>query len=62
MSKPEPPFDSEAYRNYTEQLNFYMKKEPNELIEIIKQLGFKLDQQLAKIIDQLDKVIEAEDE
>ena len=39
-----------------------MKKEPNELIEIIKQLGFKLDQQLAKIIDQLDKVIEAEDE
>ena len=62
MSKPEPPFDSGAYRNYTEQLNFYMKKEPNELIEIIKQLGFKLDQQLAKIIDQLDKVIEAEDE
>ena len=62
MTKSEPPFDSEAYRNYTEKLNIYMKKEPNELIEIIKQLGFKLDQQLAKIIDQLDKVIEAEDE
>tara|TARA_B100000287_G_scaffold97586_1_gene89647 strand:+ start:483 stop:668 length:186 start_codon:yes stop_codon:yes gene_type:complete len=54
----EPPFDTEAYRNYTERLDVYLKKEPNELIESIKKLGFKLDQQLDKIISQLDRILE----
>ena len=54
----EPPFDTEAYRNYTEQLDDYLKKDPSELIEIIKKLGFKLDQQLGKIISQLDRILE----
>ena len=54
----EPPFDTEAYRNYTEQLDDYLKKDSYELIEIIKKLGFKLDQQLGKIISQLDRILE----
>ena len=34
----------------------------HELIEVIKRLGFKLDQTLSKIINQLDEVIELNDD
>tara|TARA_B100000029_G_C17520235_1_gene939594 strand:+ start:1036 stop:1263 length:228 start_codon:yes stop_codon:yes gene_type:complete len=55
-------FDAEAYREYCDQLNVYLKKDPTELIEVIKRLGFKLDQTLSKIINQLDEVIELNDD
>ena len=55
-------FDAEACREYCDQLNVYLKKDPTELIEVIKRLGFKLDQTLSKIINQLDEVIELNDD
>ena len=54
----EPPFDTEAYQNYVDQVNRNRDKNPKELINILMQLGFKLDQQLGKIISQLDRILE----
>ena len=56
----EPPFDNDAYDNYVDQINKYKGKSLSELTQIIMKLGFKLDQQLAKIIKQLDTIIEEE--
>ena len=61
MSKPEPPFDTEAFENYKQQLKQYQDKSVPQLVEEITKLGFKLDQALAKIISQLDTVIENEE-
>ena len=44
MTKPEPPFDSEAYANYRKLLK--EKKSKN------------INQSIANIIDQLDMIIE----
>ena len=56
----EPPFDNDAYDNYVDQINKYKGKSLSELTQIIMKLGFKLDQQLAKIIMQLDTIINEE--
>ncbi len=61
MTKPEPPFDTEAFENYKQQLKQYQDKSVPQLVEEITKLGFKLDQALAKIISQLDTVIENEE-
>ena len=61
MTKPEPPFDTEAFDNYKQQLKQYQDKSVPQLVEEITKLGFKLDQALAKIISQLDTVIENEE-
>ena len=61
MPKPEPPFDTEAFENYKQQLKQYQDKSVPQLVEEITKLGFKLDQALAKIISQLDTVIENEE-
>ena len=58
MTKPEPPFDSEAYANYKKLLEETRAKQSNNFVEEITKVGFRLDQALAKIIDQLDKIIE----
>ena len=61
MTKPEPPFDTEAFEYYKQQLKQYQDKSVPQLVEEITKLGFKLDQALAKIISQLDTVIENEE-
>ena len=61
MTKPEPPFDTEAFENYKQQLKQYQDKSVPQLVEEITKLGFKLDQALAKLISQLDTVIENEE-
>ena len=55
MTKPQPPFDSEAYLNYKKLLE---EKQSNNFVEDVTKVGFKIDQALAKIIDQLDMIIE----
>ena len=58
MTKPEPPFDSEAYANYKKLLDETRAKQSNNFVEEVTKIGFRLDQALAKIIDQLDDIIE----
>ena len=58
MTTPEPPFDSEAYANYKKLLEETRAKQSNNFVEEITKVGFRLDQALAKIIDQLDNIIE----
>ena len=58
MTKPEPPFDSEAYANYKKLLEETRAKQSDNFVEEITKVGFRLDQALAKIIDQLDMIIE----
>ena len=58
MTKPEPPFDSEAYENYKKLLEETRAKQSNNFVEEVTKIGFRLDQALAKIIDQLDDIIE----
>ena len=58
MTKPEPPFDSEAYTNYKKLLDETRAKQSNNFVEEVTKIGFRLDQALAKIIDQLDDIIE----
>ena len=65
MTKSEPPFDSEAYENYKKLLEETRAKQSNNFVEEVTKVGFRLDQALAKIIDQLDNIIdelEKEDE
>ena len=57
----EPPFDTEAYANYCELLDEYHQESDEDLVESIKNLGFKLDQQIGKLIDKLDKEIDTEE-
>ena len=54
----EAPFNTEAYANYREQVKQYSLNTNENMIEMILQLGFKLDQTLDKIISQLDTLIE----
>ena len=55
----EPPFDTQAYKNYKELVDKEREQiDPNNIIESIYKLGFKIDQQLDKIIKQLDKIME----
>ena len=65
MTKPQPPFDSEAYANYKKLVEETRAKQSNNFVEEVTKVGFRLDQALAKIIDQLDNIIdelEKEDE
>ena len=58
MTRPEPPFDSEAYANYKKLLEETRAKQSNNFVEEVTKVGFRIDQALAKIIDQLDNIIE----
>ena len=53
------PFDTPAYKNYKELVDKEREQiDSDNLIESIYKLGFKIDQQLDKIIKQLDKIME----
>ena len=55
----EPPFDTQAYRNYKELVNKKREEiDGDNITETIMKLGFKVDQLLRKIISQLDTIIE----
>ena len=58
MTRPEPPFDSEAYANYKKLLEETRAKQSDNFVEEVTKVGFRLDQALAKIIDQLDNIID----
>ena len=58
MTTPEPPFDTEAYANYKKLLEETRAKQSNNFAEEITKVGFRLDQALAKIIDQLDDILD----
>ena len=58
MTKPEPPFDGEAYSNYKKLLEETRAKQSNNFVEEVTKVGFRIDQALAKIIDQLDNIID----
>ena len=58
MTKPEPPFDSEAYANYKKLLDETRAKQSNNFVEEVTKVGFRLDQAIAKIISQLDVIID----
>ena len=58
MTTPEPPFDSEAYANYKKLLEETRAKQSNNFVEEVTKVGFRIDQALAKIIDQLDNIID----
>ena len=63
MNKSEPPFDTQAYRNYKELVDKEREKiDPDNLTEYIYKLGFKIDTLLSKIIGQLDTIIQSESE
>ena len=55
----EAPFNTPAYKNYKELVDKEREQiDSDNLIESIYKLGFKIDQQLDKIIKQLDKIME----
>ena len=58
MTKPEPPFDSEAYANYKKLLDETRAKQSDNFVEEVTKVGFRLDQAIAKIISQLDVIID----
>ena len=59
----EPPFDTQAYKNYKELVDKEREQiDPNNLIESIYKFGFKIDQQLQRIIDRLDDILKEENE
>ena len=58
MTKPEPPFDSEAYANYKKLVEETRAKQSDDFVEEITKSGFRIDQALTKIISQLDRIIE----
>ncbi len=46
------------YQDYEAKLNYYDEKDHVVLVNIIKQLGWRLDQQLEKLIVLCDKLLE----
>ena len=58
MTKPQPPFDSEAYANYKKLVEETRAKQSDDFVEEITKSGFRIDQALAKIISQLDVIID----
>ena len=56
--KDEAPFDSPAYKNYKALVDKEREQiDASGLTEYLYRLGYKIDNALAKIISQLDKVI-----
>ena len=58
----DPPFDTEAYRNYKELVNKKREEiDGDNITETIMKLGFKLDQSIDKVLLQIDKIVEVLD-
>ena len=57
------PFDTEAYRNYKQLVDKEREQiDTNNITEYLYKLGFRIDQQLQRIIDKLDNILEEENE
>ena len=59
----EAPFDTQAYKNYKELVD--KEREQIDSVNLIVSIyifGFKIDQQLLRIIDNLDDILEEENE
>ena len=62
-SKDDAPFDTQAYKNYKQLVDKEREQiDSDNLIESIYKLGFKIDQQLQRIIDKLDDILKEENE
>ena len=58
MNKSEPPFDTQAYKNYKALVDKEREKiDTSNITESIYKLGYKIDQLLSKIISRLDTLI-----
>ena len=56
--KDSAPFDSQAYQNYKAQVDKQREKYAEmSITEMLYDLGYKIDNALGKIIDQLDTII-----
>ena len=51
--------NNQEYQDYKEKVKQYQLNTNENLTEMILQIGFQLDQQLDKIIIQLDKVLDS---
>ena len=59
----EAPFNTPAYKNYKELVDKEREQiDPNNITEYLYKLGFRIDQQLQRIIDKLDNILEEENE
>ena len=57
------PFNTPAYKNYKQLVDKEREQiDSDNLIESIYKLGFKIDQQLQRIIDKLDDILKEENE
>ena len=59
MSKPDAPFDTDAYANYKALVDKEREKiDPDNLVESIYKIGYRIDTLLSKLIGQLDVILE----
>ena len=62
-SKDDAPFDTQAYKNYKQLVDKEREQiDTNNITEYLYKLGFRIDQQLQRIIDKLDNILEEENE
>ena len=63
VHKDDAPFDTQAYKNYKQLVDKEREQiDPNNITEYLYKLGFKIDQQLQRIIDKLDDILKEENE
>ena len=57
------PFDTPAYKNYKELVDKEREQiDMSNITEYLYKLGFRIDQQLQRIIDKLNDILEEENE
>ena len=62
-SKDDAPFDTQAYKNYKQLVDKEREQiDMSNITEYLYKLGFRIDQQLQRIIDKLDNILEEENE
>ena len=61
--KDDAPFDTRAYKNYKQLVDKEREQiDTNNITEYLYKLGFRIDQQLQRIIDKLNDILEEENE
>ena len=59
----EAPFNTPAYKNYKQLVDKEREQiDMSNITEYLYKLGFRIDQQLQRIIDKLDNILEEENE
>ena len=62
-SKDDAPFDTQAYKNYKQLVDKEREQiDMSNITEYLYKLGFRIDQQLQRIIDKLNDILEEENE